>query len=159
MEQNIELTIEKAMHRHANTLRLEGMGLNILEINNNGSRQFYEYFGSNNNYKILSTDDELKSFLHKSSVSKKSFDCIINNMVLQEIWDNQAFLKTCFMMLKPGKFIIVNCPWEWPRQGESDYWRISPIALAKLLSNAGFDHGNVSLWDDILTSGMARRPK
>lgn len=166
MNSNIEQTALQAMQYFARTLKPKNQGWNILEINQNGVKEYFNMFGEGNTYKSLSglNMGGVDYFIPRPDLSSipevedQSCDLVIHTLTLQQTWDFKESLRECYRVLKPGGFLLINVPWVCENRGENDYWRISHHALGRILEEVGFDHGRVALWNDNLTAGIARRP-
>lgn len=162
----IEETALQAMQYFSKTLSPQDKGWDILEINAGGCKEFFNLFGKGNNYSCASLVNVggLEYYIQREDLSElpeikdKQFDLVIHTLTLQSTWDYKKSIQECFRILKEGGFLLINCPWICENRGNDDYWRISHHALSRMLEESGFDHGRVAMWNDSLTSGIARRP-
>lgn len=162
----IEEMALQAMKYFAGTLKPKGKGWDILEINANGVRELFPLFGEGNNYKCASLVNTAGVDYHinrpdmsiLTEIEDSAYDLVIHTLTLQTTWGFDKSIKECYRILKPGGFLLINCPWMCENRGENDYWRISHNALSMILDGAGFSNGRVAMWNDVLTSGIARKP-
>jgi len=159
----------KAMEHYKRKLKPENRGWNVLEVGIDGDPKpggNYKYFGVGNNYKTLDilerVNPDIVADICDSKLSANKWDLIILSQTLEHIFDFRAAIKECFRLLKPGGFLIIDCPFYYPYHGVSgydDYWRISPTAMKILLEEVKFNFGKTVLFSEILTSAMVRKAK
>lgn len=151
----INNALKASMQFYARTLDPDNRGWNILEIDNAVIREFYEEFGVGNNYKALKSKQDMEE-----TIPYESWDLVIWSMTISQTWEYKEALTECFKYLKPGGHFVITCPFvlEYGKETE-DYWRLSPLALSRLLGEIGFDHGRSAMWDEVLTTAMVRKPK
>lgn len=72
--------------------------------------------------------------------AERSFDAILCTEVMEHIYETHAVLAEMFRVLRPGGVVILTTPFTWGLHYEpEDYWRFTPHAWARLLSEAGFN--------------------
>lgn len=135
------------------------MGLNlqdkdILEIGIAGDPKpsgSHQFFGEGNRWKTMDINPkwapDIVDDITRAKTKDNSFDLIIMTQTLEHIWDYDQALKNLHRITR--KHIIVDCPWMYPFHQDAirseedglkwdDYWRFSPSAMYKLLTNIGF---------------------
>jgi len=66
-------------------------------------------------------------------------DTVISTQVLEHVTDPQQLFKECYRILKPGGYLILTAPMNWPIHDVSkDYWRFTEFGLIHLAKVAGF---------------------
>lgn len=156
------------MEKYRRKLQPDNKKWKVLEIGIDGDPKpggNYRYFGIGNEYRTLDKLDKVNpdyvADICDTKMPSGEWDLIIFSHTIEHIFDFKSAIKECFRMLKPGKFLIIDCPWQdeyHAQPGYDDYWRISHTAMQKLLEEAGFEHGSMSLVNGILTSGIVRKP-
>ena len=169
MPSEVRLAVFAAMEHYRRKLSPDNKGWKVLEVGIDGDPSpggNYKYFGVGNDYKTLDKLEKLNpdfvADICDTGLPKNEWDLILLSQTLEHIFDFRAAIKECFRLLKPGAFLIIDCPWVFPYHGTSgydDYWRISHTAMAKLLDEVGFEYGKATLFNDILMSALARKPK
>lgn len=139
--------INKALSHYNKILHVENKNWNILDFSSIDVP--HKYFSVGNKYEFFNEEKKYKN---------SYYDLIIISMRLYRTWHFEDLLLDAFALLKPGAYLIVDCPFVYKLQDDLDYWRISPKALARTLGDAGFNQGSINLWDDVLTSGLVRKP-
>lgn len=68
------------------------------------------------------------------------FKTVLACEVLEHLPDPAALLTTAWDALQPGGYVLTTSPWAFPYHAfPDDYFRVSPQALALLMSRVGFD--------------------
>lgn len=117
------------------------------------------------NFKTLDVDPQYKpdivaDITLPSQVQKfrGQFDLIIISNVIEHVFRKEAAIRNAYDMLRPGGYLIIDCPWVYPYHAEDnfdDYWRISATAMQKLLEYTGF-RGVESRQGELTTSAIGR---
>lgn len=91
-----------------------------------------------------------------------TWDLVVCSQVLEHVWDIHAATCGLFLLTRPSGCCIVDLPFFYPPHddmgGGDDYWRLTPVALKRLLHRAGF--GRVDAWIDeecLVVGALARR--
>jgi len=67
-------------------------------------------------------------------------DTVISTQVLEHVTDPQQLLKECYRILKPGGYLVLTAPMNWPLHDVSrDYWRFTEFGLVHLAKETGFE--------------------
>jgi SAM-dependent methyltransferase len=70
-----------------------------------------------------------------------TFDHLYLTEVLEHIYDLVPFLSECRRVLRPGGSLFLSVPFQARYHYiPHDYWRFTPAALERLLSDVGFQH-------------------
>lgn len=167
MASEIREKIFKTMERYRRKINPDNKQWKVLEIGIDGDAKpggNYRLFGIGNDYKTMDILERVKpdivADICDSGLPDNEWDLIIFSQTLEHVFDFKKALKECHRLLKPGGFLIVDCPFMWKYHGQydyDDYWRISHKALQILLNEIGFEYGNCELIDGILTSAIARK--
>jgi len=68
-----------------------------------------------------------------------SFDNLFHTEVLEHIYDKEFFLKECRRVLKPRGKLFFSVPFQARYHYiPHDFWRFTPVALERMLDEAGF---------------------
>ena len=169
MASEVRKAIFKIMEHYKRLLKPDNRGWKVMEIGIDGDHKpggNYKYFGVGNDYKTLDILEKVKpdivADICDTKLPEKEWDLIILSQTLEHIFDFKAAIKECHRLLKPGGFLIIDCPFIYPYHGTNgydDYWRISHTAMKRLLEEVGFEYGKAVSVNNILTSAMVRRPK
>jgi len=169
MASEVRKAIFKIMEHYKRLLKPDNRGWKVMEIGIDGDPKpggNYKYFGVGNDYKTLDILEKVKpdivADICDTKLPEKEWDLIILSQTLEHIFDFKAAIKECHRLLKPGGFLIIDCPFIYPYHGTNgydDYWRISHTAMKRLLEEVGFEYGKAVSVNNILTSAMVRRPK
>ena len=77
-------------------------------------------------------------------IESDSADTIVSLSVLEHLYAPQAMLEEAFRILKSGRSIVVQVPWQWQLHEEPhDYYRYTPHGLKYLFEQAGFEQISV----------------
>ena len=172
MPTELRKTIFKMMEHYERLLKPKNRQWKILEVGIDGDPKpggNYKYFGAGNDYKTLDilerVDPDIVADICDTKLPKEEWDLIILSQTIEHIFDFRAAIKECHRLLKPGGFLIIDCPFYYPyhgiegKEGYDDYWRISHTAMKELLNEIGFEFGKTVAADKILTSAMVRKAK
>lgn len=77
---------------------------------------------------------------------RESFDTVFNHTTLEHVYEfRTAFANLCAMSRDA---VIVVAPWLQPYHGDyGDYWRFSPLAIARLFEENGFTPAQI-VWNE-----------
>lgn len=105
-------------------------------------------------------DDVIKIDATNIDFSDNSFDCVIAVSLLEHIYEYQKVIDEIYRILKHDGRLILACPFIFPyHPSTEDYFRYSPAAYRKMLSNFSqvdiYGLGNV----DFSTSLMLQRKR
>lgn len=165
----IRKAVFKIMEHYKRLLKPDNKGWKVLEVGIDGDPRpggNYKYFGIGNDYKTLDilkrVSPDIVADICDTKLPGENWNLIIFSQTLEHIFDFRAAIKECYRLLKPGGFLIIDCPFIYPYHavgGYDDYWRISHTAMKKLLEEVGFKFGKAVSVNKILTSAMVRKPK
>ena len=169
MPSEIRKIIFKTMEHYSRILKPENKKWKVMEVGIDGDPKpggNYKYFGIGNDYKTLDTLErvhpDIVADICNTKLPKEEWDLIILSQTIEHIFDFRSAIKECYRLIKPGGFLIIDCPFICPYHGTNgydDYWRISHTALKILLEEVGFKYGKTVSVNDLLTSSMVRKPK
>lgn len=118
-------------------------------------RKYRDYFSSARSYSITNFDQDKRGFqglegelfldlekdLPEALVGK--FDCVFNHTTLEHVFDFELALDNLTAMTKD--LIILVVPFLQPMHSHyGDYWRFSPMAIARMLERRGFEIGRLN---------------
>lgn len=96
-----------------------------------GAEQFFQYRESDTVY----YDGKTFPF------NDNCFDHLFHTEVLEHIYEKELFLRECFRVLKPSGALFFSVPFQARYHYiPYDFWRFTPAALEKLLTDNGFEH-------------------
>ena len=169
MSSEIRGIINKTMEHYARLLRPNNKKWKVMEVGIDGDPKpggNYKHFGIGNDYKTLDilkrVNPDIVADICDTQLPKEMWDLIIFSQTIEHIFDFKSPIKECYRLIKPGGFLIIDCPFICPYHGTNgydDYWRISHTALKILLEEVGFKYGKTVSVNDLLTSAMVRKPK
>ena len=114
------------------------LDLEIIEVGMAGNREVPSYLRERR-FRTLDPDPTRKPDicvdLRASVLPAASFDAMCLNQVLEHVDDLQVVVAECRRLIRPGGFIVVAAPWDYPyhaQGGAGDYWRISADGLTWL---------------------------
>jgi SAM-dependent methyltransferase len=167
MPSEVRLKIFESMEEYRKWLDPDNKGWKVLEVGIDGDTKpggNFQYFGKGNIYKTLDYLPRLYpdyvADITDTKMPEKEWDLIICSQVLEHVFEYSKAISEIFRMLKKGGYAILDCPWNYPYHGQDgydDYWRISHIALRRLMEEAGFEIMECRLCDQLVT-GLGRRP-
>lgn len=170
MASEIREVIFKSMERYQKLLNPINKGWKVLEVGIDGDPLpggNFQYFGVGNDYKTLDILPRLHPNILADICDTKlpgdEWDLIILSQTLEHIFNWQDAVKESYRLLKKGGFLIVDCPFMCVyhgvqgTEGYEDYWRISHKALQRVLNEIGFEFGNASIDEGVLTTAMVRK--
>jgi len=169
MPSEIRKIIFKTMEHYRRILKPDNRKWKVMEVGIDGDPKpggNYKYFGIGNDYKTLDilekVNPDIVADICDTELPKEDWDLIILSQTLEHIFDFRAAIKECHRLIKPGGFLIIDCPFVYPYHGTNgydDYWRISHTALKILLEEVGFKFGKTVSFNSLLTSAMVKKPK
>lgn len=74
----------------------------------------------------------------KTNFADDTWDLIVCVQTIEHIPNVWDLPKELYRIIKPGGYIIVDCPWGYPYHGEpefGDYWRISKDGMKAMFNN------------------------
>jgi len=73
----------------------------------------------------------------------KAYDIILCVQVIEHVPNLWDIPKEVERLIKPGGWLIIDCPWEYPYHAEppsfGDYWRVSKDGFSELFKNTDFE--------------------
>ena len=141
--------IWESMEKYRTLLNPDNKGWDVLEIGTDGDPKpsgNYKYFGVGNNWKTLDNvarlePDYVADITMVETLPDYKFDLVICSQVLEHVFNYQMAIENLKGLLKPGGYLIVDCPFYFPyhpTEDYDDYWRISEPAMIALMSGYGF---------------------
>lgn len=134
------------MQRYDEKLSLKGA--KILDIGIGGDEKpsgNYKFFGKGNHWTTLDRvaiyQPDIVADICESGLVDNSFDLVICSNTIEHVWDFKKAISEVIRIAK--KYFIIDCPWSYPfhpcdAEGDfADYWRISALALRRLVEEAG----------------------
>ena len=88
------------------------------------------------------------------------FDLVICSQTLEHVWNLEAAFQCLYGLTAWGGYCIADTPFNYPPHGtetEPDYWRLTPQALERLATKAGFDVVEIVAPDHLLVSALLRK--
>ena len=159
----------KIMEHYRRKLKPDNRNWKVLEVGIDGDSRpggNYKYFGIGNEYRTLDNLEKVNpdfvADICDTKLPEDDWDLIIVSHTIEHIFDFRAAIKECYRLLKPGGFLIIDCPFVHAyhiSKNYDDYWRISHTAMKKLLEEVGFKYGKAVSVNNVLTSAMVRKPK
>lgn len=142
--------IWESMEKYRKILNPDDKHWDCLEIGIDGDEKpsgNYKYFGKGNNWKTMDNlarlnPDIVADISDLGTLPDEKFDLIICSQVIEHIFNFDDVFYNLHHLLKPGGYLIVDCPFYFPyhpTQDYDDYWRISVPAMIALLSEVVFD--------------------
>jgi SAM-dependent methyltransferase len=67
-----------------------------------------------------------------------SWDVVLSTQVLQYVPNPLEWIEAVRKFLRPGGYLVMTGPTNWPIVEREDRWRFTPTGIASLLNEAGF---------------------
>lgn len=163
---DLRAKVFESMEQYRQVLKPDNKGWKILEVGIAGDEKpsgNFKYFGKGNIWKTLDFMPQLKpdyvADITDTKLPDNEWDLIICSQTLEHVFHFQKAVSEIFRMLKAEGCAILDCPFEFPYHGETDFddfWRMTDTALVRVAREAGFgviDYGMVGP----LTTGLFKK--
>lgn len=157
----------KTMYTYRDILLPDNKGWKCLEVGIDGDERpsgNYKNFGLGNDWKTLDNVAHLRpdyiADICDTNLPDNSFDLIIVSQTLEHVYDFYKAFQECERILKPGGYLITDCPFQYPYHGTEDYddyWRISNTAMKKILRQVGLQVISSEIYGGVLTSALSTK--
>jgi len=155
-----------SMESYRSFLETDNKGWNVLEVGIDGDEKpggNFKVFGKGNNYKTLDYLERLNPDYIADICDTKlkpEFDLIILSQTIEHIKTPVKAVRECYRILKPGGYLILDCPFNYVYHGipeYDDYHRYTHKGLKLLLETVGFKVIFHNLYADILSSALSQK--